>query len=74
MIMIFGSLFYSAFSVTRSGIIKLSSPSTTVVLHFTIEHKHRMSTRTSTFYKYVKEHYPTSEKHHGVHEHQVENQ
>jgi hypothetical protein len=44
-----------------------SSMSTVVVLLFASEHGHKLSTRTSAVYKYVKEHYPISK------EHQVEN-
>jgi hypothetical protein len=32
-----------------------------------------MSSRTSTVYKYVKEHYPVSKEYRGAGEHQVEN-
>jgi hypothetical protein len=32
-----------------------------------------MSTRTSTVYKYVKEHYPVLKEHRGAREHLVEN-
>jgi hypothetical protein len=44
-----------------------SSTSTVVVLLFASEHRHKLSTRTSAVYKYVKEHYLISK------EHQVEN-
>jgi hypothetical protein len=36
-------------------------------------HRYKMSTRTSTVYKYVREHYPISNEHRGAREHQVEN-
>jgi molybdopterin synthase catalytic subunit len=45
---------------------------TIVVLLFASEHRHKMSTGTSTVHKYVKEHYPISREHHGAREHQVE--
>jgi hypothetical protein len=50
-----------------------SSTNTTVVLLFASEHRHNMSSRTSTVYKYVKEHYPVSKQQYGVREHQFEN-
>jgi hypothetical protein len=47
--------------------------STILVLFFASKQKHKMSTRTSTIYKYVKEHYPISKEHCGGRDHQVEN-
>jgi hypothetical protein len=38
----------------------------TAVLLFASDQGHKMSTRTSTVYKYVKEHYPASKEHHGA--------
>jgi hypothetical protein len=36
-------------------------------------HRYKMSTGTSTVYKYVREHYPISNEHRGARGHQVEN-
>jgi hypothetical protein len=56
------------------GVLDLfSSMSTIVVLFSTSEHRHITSTRASTVYKYVKEHYPISKEHHGAHKQQAEN-
>jgi hypothetical protein len=49
------------------------STSAIVVLLFASEHRHKISTKTSTVYKYVKEHYSISKGHRGAREHQVEN-
>jgi hypothetical protein len=40
--------------------------STVVVLLFACEHRHKLCTRTSTVYKYVKEHYLISKEHCGL--------
>jgi hypothetical protein len=40
---------------------------------FASEHRHEMSTTTSTVYKYVNEHYPISKENCAAREHQVEN-
>jgi hypothetical protein len=53
--------------------ILFSLMSTIVILLFASVHGHKMSTRTSTVYKYVKEYYPISKEHLGAHKHQVEN-
>jgi hypothetical protein len=50
----------------------VSSTNTTEVLRFASEHWHKMSTRTSTVYKYVKEHFPISYENSGVRELQAE--
>jgi hypothetical protein len=49
------------------------STSTIVVSIFYSEHRHRMSTRTSIIYIYVKEHCTISKEQRGAREHQVEN-
>jgi hypothetical protein len=56
------------------GVLTLFSwTSIIVVILFTNEHRYKMSSRTSTVYKYVKEHYPVSKEYRGAGEHQVEN-
>jgi molybdopterin synthase catalytic subunit len=52
--------------------VLFTSTSTIVVLLFVSEHRHKMSTRTSTVYKYVKEHCPIPKEHRGAREHYVE--
>jgi hypothetical protein len=60
--------------ILRTGVLNLySSTRTIVVLIFASEHKRKISIRTSTVYKYVKEHSLLSKQHRGVCEHQVEN-
>jgi hypothetical protein len=60
--------------VSRSGVLRLSSSMNTVaVSSFASEHRHKISTRTSTVYKYVKEHYPTSKEHIRAREYQGKN-
>jgi hypothetical protein len=55
-----------------AGVLDLSTTTTTVVLLFVSENRYQMSTRTSTVYKYFREHYPISKKHSGAREYQVE--
>jgi hypothetical protein len=50
-----------------------TSTKTTAVLLFNSEHWHKMSTRTSTVCKYVKELYMIPKEHRGAREHQAEN-
>jgi hypothetical protein len=57
----------------RIGVIHhLSSTNTVAILPFASEHRHKMSTRISTLYKHVKEHYPISKKHGVAREYHVE--
>jgi hypothetical protein len=55
------------------GFSFFSSTSTVSVLLFASEYGHKMSTRTSTVYKYVKKDYLTSKEHCGARDQQVEN-
>jgi hypothetical protein len=55
----FPSIFLPLYS--KTGFLSLfSSTSTRTVSHFASEHRHKMFTRTSTIYKFVKEQYPIS--------------
>jgi hypothetical protein len=57
-------------SPSSAGVFNLLLLTSTVaVLLFASKHRHKMSTRTSTVYKYVKEHYPMSKEHPGAREH-----
>jgi hypothetical protein len=58
---------------SRTGVLNLfSSTSTTAVLLSVSKHRHNVSTRTFTVYKYVYEQHPISKEHCSTREHQVE--
>jgi hypothetical protein len=58
----------------RPGIRNFFSSTRAIVVSlFASEHRHKMSARKSTIYKYVKGHYPISKEYRGAREHQVKN-
>jgi hypothetical protein len=65
MLYIFTEVVFNCFSSTSTICL--------ILLVLASEKRHEMSTRTSTVYKYVTEHYPISKEHYGAREHQVDN-
>jgi hypothetical protein len=65
-------VFISFISLSRPGLLNLfTSTSTTVVVHFASEHRHKFSTTNSkdqTVYAYDKERYPIPKEYRGARE------